>query len=321
MEDRSKDKKEVKDLKDGIEKETERLPGDIHFHLKELRKASGRTLEDTAKLFGVSLSKYKQMENQESQAIDDKLIIKACQLYKVSSDYLLGFTTIEYPTGPYIEYLRLSEKSLRKLTEKSFDREVFNRLIEHHSFKYLMWSVSSFVHDRISDGYRNRNEILAGGILAMKAGRKSFPEMSEEIEQDQFIVQDMMELQPDQADTGRIVKTMQKVLQDVRKDIRMNRNNPVLLTRNEIRDMILSFRKRRQNGERFSFVSCMKAVVKYVFKKVPMFGIKESGKDNEIVISIPETPDQIIAGGRTMADSLIKMTSSKEALPTETGNR
>ena len=87
------------DPKARIDAQTERLPGDIHFHLKELRTSRGWSQGEAAKVFGVGLSKYKLMESSDGQAVDHRTIQRACDVYEVSADYLLGRTTIEFPTA------------------------------------------------------------------------------------------------------------------------------------------------------------------------------------------------------------------------------
>ena len=59
--------------------------------LKELRQSKGLTLKQTAASIGVSLMAYAHYEHGDREPSIDTLI-KLCDFFAVSSDYLLGRT-------------------------------------------------------------------------------------------------------------------------------------------------------------------------------------------------------------------------------------
>lgn len=59
--------------------------------LKQLRKEHGYTQTDLAKLIGMEQNNYSKYERGERE-IGRKTIIKLCQIYNISADYLLGLT-------------------------------------------------------------------------------------------------------------------------------------------------------------------------------------------------------------------------------------
>ncbi len=59
--------------------------------LKQLRKEHGYTQTDLAKLIGMEQNNYSKYERGERE-IGRKTIIKLCQVYNISADYLLGLT-------------------------------------------------------------------------------------------------------------------------------------------------------------------------------------------------------------------------------------
>ena len=281
------------DPKARIDAQTERLPGDIHFHLKELRTSRGWSQGEAAKVFGVGLSKYKLMESSDDQAVDHRTIQRACDVYEVSADYLLGRTTIEFPTAEYIESLGLSKKSLKKLTARSTDRKTLNRIIEHRSFFYFMWAVSMYVKDITLNANRIRNEQMMGGLLAMEAAMKMFPDKQEEIREDMFQFRSELELQADEKDLETVIKNLKRILHAVREDVRKERNAPEYITRTELRDSALSFYRKRQGGEKVSFLTVIKKMMEILFRKAPMFRIREGEKANEMIVTLPDVPEKL----------------------------
>ena len=144
----------------GNDVQSEHLPGDIHFHLKELRMGKGWSREQAAEKLGVSESTYRRMENSSTQLINDDVIVRAAQVYGVSADYLLGFTTIAAPVAPLFEALGLSVESVRKISGNMIDQQALNSIIEHKFFVSLMAHVSSYVRDESLLGAAQMNVIL-----------------------------------------------------------------------------------------------------------------------------------------------------------------
>lgn len=63
--------------------------------LKDLREDKDLTQEQAALLLGTNREQYRRYENGINE-VKASFIIKACKLYNVSADYILGFTN--YPT-------------------------------------------------------------------------------------------------------------------------------------------------------------------------------------------------------------------------------
>lgn len=59
--------------------------------LKDLREDKDLTQEQTATLFGIKREQYRRYETGINE-IKASFLIKACKLYNVSADYILGFT-------------------------------------------------------------------------------------------------------------------------------------------------------------------------------------------------------------------------------------
>ena len=187
----------------------------------------------------------------------------------------------------------MSKKSLKKLTARSTDRKTLNRIIEHRSFFYFMWAVSMYVKDITLNANRIRNEQMMGGLLAMEAAMKMFPDKQDEIREDIFQVRSELELQADEEDLKTVIKNLKRILHAVREDVRKERNVPEYITRTEIRDNALSFYRKRQAGEKVSFLTVIKKGMEILFRKVPMFRIREGEKANEMIVTLPDVPEKL----------------------------
>lgn len=81
--------------------------------LKEVRKQRGDTQEDFSSKIGFSLSTIRKWEQGATEP-DLNTLTQICELYHVSSDYLLSLTEIDQPT--YLEsFQRLSREHQRTL--------------------------------------------------------------------------------------------------------------------------------------------------------------------------------------------------------------
>lgn len=59
--------------------------------LRDLREDKDLTQEQTATLLGIKREQYRRYETGVNE-IKASFLIKACKLYNVSADYILGFT-------------------------------------------------------------------------------------------------------------------------------------------------------------------------------------------------------------------------------------
>lgn len=67
-------------------------------HLKELRSEANWTQQEVADRLGISRANYSHVENNRNEP-DNELLVKLANLYKVSTDYLLGKTNIKDNPG------------------------------------------------------------------------------------------------------------------------------------------------------------------------------------------------------------------------------
>ena len=95
----------------------------IGERLSEIRKDHGDTQADLAARLNVSLAAVRSWE-QEKSSPSHEMLVSICQLYHVSSDYLLGLSDVD---PAYAQ-----KKRMNKLT-----REELIELLKYE--EYLIW--------------------------------------------------------------------------------------------------------------------------------------------------------------------------------------
>ena len=88
----------------------------IGERLAEVRKDNGEKQADLAKKLSVSLAAVRSWEQDKSSPSHD-VLVHICQLYQISSDYLLGISNID-PVYVQRQYeSQLSEEDMRALKD------------------------------------------------------------------------------------------------------------------------------------------------------------------------------------------------------------
>ena len=84
------------------------LPGTIGDLIGDLRKNMDLNQKELAEKAGISESKLSRIESSETKNINCDTVVKIAKVLNVSTDYLLGLTTIRTPKQIDIEALGLS---------------------------------------------------------------------------------------------------------------------------------------------------------------------------------------------------------------------
>ena len=79
-------------------------------------------------------SQLSRIENGETKNISGDILVKLAKEFRVSTDYILGLTTVSVPESYDISELGLSEEAIKGLVIGAVDVEILNRLMEHKSF-------------------------------------------------------------------------------------------------------------------------------------------------------------------------------------------
>ena len=80
---------------------------------------------------GVSASQLSRIVSGETKTVSSDILIGGAKEFKVSTDYILGLSTVSVRKSYDISELGLSSGAIRGLVTGEVDVEILNRLLEH----------------------------------------------------------------------------------------------------------------------------------------------------------------------------------------------
>lgn len=139
---------------------TEYLPGTTGERITELREGAGLTIEELALKVGVNATTMGRMEKGRTQKIGDDVLTALAREFNVSTDFLLGLTSIPDRKNYDIAELGLSAQAARNLYTRKVNADVVNRLLEHPRFATLTAMIEHYLDDTFAAGAAVQNQIL-----------------------------------------------------------------------------------------------------------------------------------------------------------------
>ena len=123
------------------------LQGDIRDRIVELAQRKGENMEKLAQCVGITGSQMSRIINGKTLKVSHELVIAIAAEFDVSTDFLLGLTSI--PDRTRLDELGLSEKAIRNLVSGRVNRKCINHLLEDEDLIRLMNNSKSV--NKISD--------------------------------------------------------------------------------------------------------------------------------------------------------------------------
>ena len=112
------------------------LQGDIRDRIVELAQKKGENMEKLAQCVGITGSQMSRIINGKTMKVSHELVIAIAAEFDVSTDFLLGLTSI--PDRTRLDELGLSEKAIRNLVSGRVNRKCINHLLEDEELIRLM---------------------------------------------------------------------------------------------------------------------------------------------------------------------------------------
>ena len=125
------------------------LQGDIRDRIVELAQRKGENMEKLAQCVGITGSQMSRIINGKTLKVSHELVIAIAAEFDVSTDFLLGLTSI--PDRTRLDELGLSEKAIRNLVSGRVNRKCINHLLEDEELIRLMNNAKPV--NKISDDY------------------------------------------------------------------------------------------------------------------------------------------------------------------------
>ena len=154
---------------------TEYLPGSTGERITELREGAGLTIEELAAKIGVNATTLGRMENGRTQKIGDDVLAALAREFNVSTDFLLGLTSIPDRKNYDIAELGLSAQAARNLYTRKVNADVVNRLLEHPRFAVLTAMIAQYLDDAFAAGVailRELKQTTGSNLEPAKAATK-----------------------------------------------------------------------------------------------------------------------------------------------------
>ena len=194
------------------------LPGTPGQRISDLCNGNHITQKELAKKIDVSASQLSRIVSGETKTVSSDILIGVAKEFKVSTDYILGLSTVSVRKSYDISELGLSGGAVKGLVTGEIDVEILNRLLEHRNFPQLISLIRIYFEDTAARGVMARNQLIDMATASLSDLMKDRPEQRTEARQDrQFL--NAQKIGEHEAEIERIKNVFMYILRDIKKDI------------------------------------------------------------------------------------------------------
>ena len=193
--------------------ETVFLPGNIRQSLFDLMKHNNVSQPELARKIGCNDSLLSRFLSEKTDKLGDENIIRIARAFNVSTDFLLGVTTVPDRKNYEIDELGLSAQAARNLYTGKANAQVVNYLLESHRFLELTYILEQYFNDTVAAGYAAQNQLYAtlSSLTRKSAKTKAAAQAANEINRLKTPVY--------QADLATIESQFMLAVKEVKKEI------------------------------------------------------------------------------------------------------
>lgn len=189
------------------------LPGNIRQRLLDLMKHNNVSQTELARKIGCNDSLLSRFLSEKTDKLGDENIIRIARAFNVSTDFLLGVTTVPDRKNYEIDELGLSAQAARNLYTGKANAQVVNYLLESPRFLELTYILEQYFNDTVAAGYAAQNQLYAtlSSLTRKSAKTKAAAQAANEINRLKTPVY--------QADLATIEKQFMMAVKEVKKEI------------------------------------------------------------------------------------------------------
>ena len=193
--------------------ETVFLPGNIRQRLFDLMKHNNVSQTELARKIGCNDSLLSRFLSEKTDKLGDENIIRIARAFNVSTDFLLGATTVPDRKNYEIDELGLSAQAARNLYTGKANAQVVNYLLESPRFLELTYILEQYFNDTVAAGYAAQNQLYAtlSSLTRKSAKTKAAAQAANEIHRLKTPVY--------QADLATIESQFMLAVKEVKKEI------------------------------------------------------------------------------------------------------
>lgn len=189
------------------------LPGNIRQRLLDLMKHNNVSQTELARKIGCNDSLLSRFLSEKTDKLGDENIIRIARAFNVSTDFLLGVTTVPDRKNYEIDELGLSAQAARNLYTGKANAQVVNYLLESPRFLELTYILEQYFNDTVTAGYAAQNQLYAtlSSLTRKSAKTKAAAQATNEINRLKTPVY--------QADLATIENQFMMAVKEVKKEI------------------------------------------------------------------------------------------------------
>ena len=203
------------------------LPGTPNELIGDLRRKMGISQQELSRRIGIPTSQISRLESGRIKNISSDILVKLAKEFKVSTDYILGLSTIRNRKNHDISELGLSDGAVTPLLKGKIDAQTLNRLLEHRNFPNLIKLIKIYFEDTLVAGIRGRNEIIDMAVMSLVDFKKDA--------QDDINLLKSQKLGDHEAEIEKIKSHFLMILRDIKKDMESGESTGETATADMIR--------------------------------------------------------------------------------------
>ena len=260
------------------------LPGTPGERISDLCNDYHITQKELAKRIGVSASQLSRIISGETKTVSSDILIGIADVFKVSTDYILGLSNISVRKNYDISELGLSERAVKGLVTGAIDGGILNRLLEHKSFPRLMSLIRIYFQDSAAKGIMARNQLIEMVTASLSDLMKAYPEYRAEVRQDlQFL--NAQKLGEHEAEIEKIKNVFLAILRDIKSDRDSGKQPGEAVTADMLQSIKNAVIEQKQELHTIDDVT---ALVTEQIKKVMPFDEETAGQFQQLMKNVME---------------------------------
>ncbi len=188
------------------------------------------TIEELALKVGVNATTLGRMEKGQTQKIGDDVLTALAREFNVSTDFLLGLTSIPDRKNYDIAELGLSAQAARNLYTRKVNVDVVNRLLEHPRFATLTAMIEHYLDETFAAGAAVQNQIF-NSMCEILLGIGQNDPAQNEAAGDAARAVSLAKVPVRQTELTKIQNTFMAIVREIKQDAGSNLDRPKRVTK------------------------------------------------------------------------------------------